>query len=108
MGDLWKLLHLSTLTVIVFFILLNVVRSESNHPPWHRRLKNITVSKAPLFGMDNKERVLNDFFVLIDKKKVRQATKDECVQNFIEHLRNKITKNTDYYDIREYMLLVIC
>ena len=95
MGTVWKVP-----TVTLFIILSYVVCSENNHPPWHRRLKNVTASKAPLLGMDNKDRILNDFFVLIDKKKVRQASKDDCVQNFLEHLKTKITKNTDYYDIK--------
>ena len=96
-----KDVHLLFFILTLLLSLLHIIEcEESSHPPWHTRLKDVSRMKAPLLGMDNKDRILTDFFVLIDKKKVRQATKDECVQNFLEHLKTKITKNTDYYDIK--------
>ena len=94
-----KVFRISTLT-IMFLTLSSFVCSEENHPPWHRKVLERSTKKAPLLGMDGKDRVLNDFFVLIDKKTISENSRDECVQKLVEYLKTKITKNTDYYDVK--------
>lgn len=60
------------------------------------------MTKAPLRGLKDKNRIMNDYFVLFDKTKIKdKESRSEAVAKFSEHLKRRITKNTDYHDVKK-------
>ncbi len=89
------------ITTVFFIVATLFCVGEAQAESWYRRGFNRTSIKAPLLGMNNKNRILNDFFVLIDKGKVREKSRDGAIEGLMHHLKTKITQNTDYYDVKK-------
>ncbi len=96
-------IHRTIFKSLWILIFLSLLYQFSNGAPWVHKSKAKTrnVQRAPLYGMKSKQRVINDYFVLIDKKKARANNRDEAIGRLLEHLKTKVTKNTDYYDIKK-------